>query len=281
MSLEQARNDWHPVGMLDSLPVGAPVRTRLLGSALTVTRQAEGATVTDATGAPCACRIAHGHVWAAPGPAPRRFFSIPEAAEAGRRLVPCGGVQVRTSALRVVENFLDIAHFPFVHTGILGAEPHTEVAPYEVEITPDTDEVLATRVKFHQPQAARSATAGILVGYIYRVPAPNIAILYKTCPARPEARDVIAIFVQPLDEESCMVWAWMALFDDDAPLAGLVQFQQEIFLQDRCILENQVPRKLPLDARAEISTRADRTSVTYRRWLKQRGYTYGAETGPA
>jgi len=87
--------------------------------------------------------------------------------------------------------------------------------------------------------------------------------------------------VQPLDEETCDVWPWMALYDDHSTMAQLIQFQQEIFLQDRSILENQMPRKLPLDPRMEIPTRADLTSVAYRQWLKRRGATYGAEVAPA
>ena len=69
----------------------------------------------------------------------------------------------------------------------------------------------------------------------------------------------------------------MALFDDTTPLTDLIHFQQTIFLQDRSILENQHPSLLPLDPGLEIPTRADLTSVAYRRWLKRRGYTYGAQ----
>ena len=34
---------------------------------------------------------------------------------------------------RVIENFLDVGHFPFVHAGFLGDPEHTEVGDYEVE----------------------------------------------------------------------------------------------------------------------------------------------------
>ena len=90
--------------------------------------------------------------------------------------------------------------------------------------------------------------------------------------------DVIAIFVQPRSEIDCDVWPWMALYDDTTSFADLAQFQQEIFLQDRSILENQRPVKLPLDPKLEIPTRADMTSIAYRRWLKRRGAYYGALT---
>ena len=67
----------------------------------------------------------------------------------------------------------------------------------------------------------------------------------------------------------------MFLIDDETPETSLIQFQQMIFLQDRIILENQRPRLLPLEPRAEIPTRADASSVAYRRWLKEKGVTYG------
>ena len=106
-------------------------------------------------------------------------------------------------------------------------------------------------------------------------------MLYKTCPPKPEAQDVIALFVQPRSGAECDVWPWMALYDFETPHADLVQFQQMIFLQDRSILETAGSIKLPLDPKMEIPTRADLTSVAYRRWLKKRGALYGAVEGGA
>jgi phenylpropionate dioxygenase-like ring-hydroxylating dioxygenase large terminal subunit len=73
----------------------------------------------------------------------------------------------------------------------------------------------------------------------------------------------------------------MFLIDDVTPHSTLVQFQQLIFLQDRIILENQRPKLLPLAPRAEIPTRADMSSVAYRRWIKEKGLTYGTLEGAA
>jgi phenylpropionate dioxygenase-like ring-hydroxylating dioxygenase large terminal subunit len=53
-------------------------------------------------------------------------------------------------------------------------------------------------------------------------------------------------------------------------------FMQFIFAQDKPILENQVPQRLPLDPGAETPIRADASSVYYRRWLRERHATYGA-----
>ena len=54
-----------------------------------------------------------------------------------------------------------------------------------------------------------------------------------------------------------------------------IQFQQGIFLQDRIILENQRPACLPLDPRAEMPSRADTSSIQYRRWLREQGLRFG------
>ena len=269
--MSDPRNEWFPVAMATQ-----PEReTMLLGQPLRVFRRGT-VIAAEAEGRALPVQIAYGHVWVSLG-APGALFPIPEAAQPGRRLVDVGVVRVKCSPLRAVENFLDIAHFPFVHTDILGAEPHTEVYKYDVQIRDEVDEVWATKVRFYQPQAAKSAEGGIETEYMYRVPHPTCSVLYKTSPPMPGEWDVIAIFVQPLTEELCDVWPWMALFDDDTPMAGLIQFQQMIFLQDRSILENQIPRRLPLDPGMETPTRADLTSIAYRRWLKRRGFTYGAQ----
>lgn len=271
------RDQWYPVGIAAKLP-DSPQDSLLLGEPIRVGRDADGGPkVTDGSGRSLPVLTRFGHVWTTLGMPERDLFTIPEADQPGRRLVDVGTVRVRCSPLRAVENFLDIAHFPFVHTDILGAEPHTEVERYEVQIREDSDEVWATKVRFFQPQAAKSAGSGIVTDYMYRVPAPTCSILYKTCPPRPGEWDVITLFVQPLTEELCQVWPWMALFDDDSTLTDMIHFQQMIFVQDRSILENQLPAKLPLDPGLEIPTRADMTSIAYRRWLKRHGYTYGAQ----
>ena len=269
------RDEWYPVALFSQLDRRD---TMLMGENIAVMRLgADEAQVTAADGRALPVRLRYGHVWTSLGTPDHELFDIPEADDPERRLVEVGIVRVQCSPLRAVENFLDIAHFPFVHTDILGAEPHTEVFNYKVEIREEEDEVWATQVKFYQPQAAKSASGGIDTDYMYRVPAPTCSVLYKSCPPRPGEWDVIALFVQPLTEEVCEVWPWMALFDDTSSMTDLIQFQQMIFLQDRSILENQIPARLPLDPGKEIPTRADMTSIAYRRWLKRHNYTYGAQ----
>jgi phenylpropionate dioxygenase-like ring-hydroxylating dioxygenase large terminal subunit len=273
-----ALDQWYCIEQLQEIAVGCTAN-RLLGTDLAVNRyDNDDITVTIAgLEKPLPTRQRYGCLWTTLGTPATDLLPVPEADEADRRVIVCGSISVKTSGLRIVENFLDMAHFPFVHTDILGAEPHTEVMQYTTEIRRDVDEVWATNCQFFQPQAALSATGGIMTQYMYRVANPFATILYKTCPNAANRWDVICLFVQPLDPDRCRAHPIMFLIDDTSDLTDLIHFQQLIFLQDRIILENQRPALLPLEPRAEIPTRADATSIAYRRWLKEKGVTYGAQ----
>ena len=273
-----ALDQWYCIEQLQEITVGRTTN-RLLGTDLAVVRTADDDITVTIAGLenPLPTRQRYGCLWTTLGTPATELLPVPEADETDRRVIVCGAISVKTSGLRIVENFLDMAHFPFVHTDILGAEPHTEVMQYTTEIRRDVDEVWATNCQFFQPQAALSATGGIMTQYMYRVANPFATILYKTCPNAANRWDVICLFVQPLDPDRCRAHPIMFLIDDTSDLTDLIHFQQLIFLQDRIILENQRPALLPLEPRAEIPTRADATSIAYRRWLKEKGVTYGAQ----
>ncbi|WP_048848878.1 (2Fe-2S)-binding protein [Tanticharoenia sakaeratensis] len=265
---------WYPLACLADVDT-LPQTTMLLGRDVSYAAVGDGWSVrTNGTVLPA--RAQYGYLWTALADPVRDIAVIPEAEEPDRRLVCCGSIAVRTSGLRIVENFLDLAHFPFIHTDVLGAEPQTEVARYRIETRDDGAEIWAVDCTFFQPQAALSASGGIMTDYTYRVANPFSTLLYKTCPAAPGRQDVIALFVQPMTQTVCRAHPVMFLVDAASAQDGLVQFQQLIFLQDRIVLENQRPRLMPLDASTEIPTLADRSSVAYRRWLKARGVRYGA-----
>ncbi|WP_159587285.1 aromatic ring-hydroxylating oxygenase subunit alpha [Chelativorans xinjiangense] len=277
-----ALDQWYCIEALQDLPAGTTMN-RLLGIDLSVTRSAAGKITVKMAGEAAALPATerYGYLWTTLGAPSRDLPEIAEAFEEDRRKVVCGAISVKASGLRIVENFLDMAHFPFVHTDILGAEPHTEVRHYTTEIRRDVDEVWATNCQFFQPQAALSATSGIMTQYMYRVMSPFTVMLYKTCPNSDNRWDAICLFVQPLDHDRCRAHPVMFLIDETSSLTELVQFQQLIFLQDRIILENQRPVLLPLEPRAEIPTRADTSSVAYRRWLKEKGIVYGTTQAAA
>lgn len=254
-----------------------PYRTTLLGAEVNAWIDWAENLVAESGGKWLPVQAAYGYLWVYPGENHAKpLFAFPEYAEQGRRIVDCDGIGVAVSGLRMVENFLDMGHFPYVHASYLGEVPQTEVAPYEVTIDEEADEIWATDCRFFQPRTSKSATTGMEVHYRYRVMQPMTAILYKTALPRPGEMDAIGLFVQPVSEESVIAYCLLAFFDDTTPRVDLISFQHTIFGQDKPILENQRPKRMPLRGMTEIPTRCDATSVAYRRWLMAKGVTYGA-----
>ncbi|MDM9624774.1 aromatic ring-hydroxylating dioxygenase subunit alpha [Rhizobium sp. S152] len=279
-----ALNEWYAVETSGDL-TAKPVRTRLLGQDIELFRRESGEVVVREVeagwpvGPALPVEERYGCIWTTLGHPNKGIFDISEAHEADRRFVPCGWVKMRASGLRVVENFLDMAHFPFVHADILGSEPHTEVPGYLSEIRRDVDEVWATNCTFFQPRIAATESEGAFVQLTYRVPSPFVVMLYRVCPTAPDRLDAIALFIQPLEEDLCRAQPVMYLVDSSSTQTSLLNFEQVIFLQDRIIVENQRPLLLPLEPRQEIPTRADSSSVAYRRWLKEKGVRFGTTMG--
>jgi phenylpropionate dioxygenase-like ring-hydroxylating dioxygenase large terminal subunit len=111
--------------------------------------------------------------------------------------------------------------------------------------------------------------------YTYRVPHPYCTLLTKTNPFEPDRMDVIGLFLVPLSEEHTRASMMLSVVDPVSSDAEIRRFQLGIFSQDKPILENQLPKRLPLAVGAESSIRADRSAVAYRRWLSAMGLTYG------
>ncbi len=267
-------DQWYPLRALAELPEGSDHHTELLGVPLTcgITSGRPWAR-RDPTNDELPVLDTYGYLWTCLGDPPPGVFEIPEYAEPDRRSMNAGSFMVATSAPRAVENFLDMGHFPYVHTGYLGIEPHTEVNPYDVEVV--KGEIWATRCEFFQPKAAATATEGQMSRYTYRVPSPFAVMLYKSSPVDPDRSDVIALLLQPMGHERVVAHNFLCLLDEVNSDAAIKRFQQIIFAQDKPILENQVPRRLPLDPRAEVPIRADHTSIVYRRHLRELGVSYG------
>jgi phenylpropionate dioxygenase-like ring-hydroxylating dioxygenase large terminal subunit len=201
------------------------------------------------------------------------------AAEGDARLrkLNCGPYDVDTSAPRIVENFLDLSHFAFVHEGWLGARGSEAIADYVVEETPTG--LRATQCKAWQPQSNLHSTAPAQVEYTYEVTGPYSAVLTKIPDAAsvavPDWRESIALLVCPLEEERSRVWFRLAVADFESSDDKLRAFQDTIFLQDQPVLESQSPKQLPLAPRAELHTAADRASSAYRRYLSRTAIIFG------
>jgi phenylpropionate dioxygenase-like ring-hydroxylating dioxygenase large terminal subunit len=222
-----------------------------------------------------AVREAHGLVWLRLEGEGGELPAFAAEADARLRKLPCGPYDVAASAPRIVENFLDMTHFAFVHEGWLGERGHAAHTDHPVERTPTG--LIATGCQAWQPRPNRLASGGALVDYTYEVTGPFSAVLTKRPddPALGDYREAIGLFICPLTPESSRVWFRLAVADFESSDAQLRAFQHTIFTQDQPVLESQTPKRLPLDPRAEQHTTADRVSLAYRRFLRDSGITFG------
>ncbi len=193
-------------------------------------------------------------------------------ADAKLRKLNVGPYDVAASAPRIVENFLDLAHFGFVHEGWLGDRAHAQLADYR--IAPTSCGFVASGCRAWQPQSNRLSSEGSWVDYRYELTSPYTAVLTKLPERQGGYRDEIALFVCPVDEETSRVWFRMALTDHDSSDEQIRAFQHTIFTQDQPVLESQRPRRLPLSG-GEVHCAADRSSAAYRRFLRDSGITFG------
>ena len=121
-------NQWYVIEAINDLKPVEDRKTRLLGRDIIGSRNAVGevsVTLLDDQGnreRELQVLERYGYVWTSLSEDPKPLFEMAEFEEEGRRLIICGLISVHTSPARIVENFLDLAHFPFVHRDVLGAE---------------------------------------------------------------------------------------------------------------------------------------------------------------
>jgi len=210
-----------------------------------------------------------GWVWVSLGDPDHDVAPFAQWQDGSFRKVHCGPYRIRAGGPRVIENFLDVAHFPFVHQGLLGDPAHPEVSDYTAEIGPEG--VTARGITVWQPDPDGMGR-GASVTYTYRVPRPLTAAFVKTS-AGPQF--AMYFTVTPAGERESVAWMYVAMDYGDQTDEEVRRFQDDIIAQDIPVVESQRPELLPLDLQAELHLRSDRTAIAYRRWLARLGVRVG------
>jgi phenylpropionate dioxygenase-like ring-hydroxylating dioxygenase large terminal subunit len=276
LAAEPAARHWHPVARSVDLSPGARVRTVLLGDRVIAWRDPGGEPrASGPDGGMLRLRDAYGLVWANLVPGEAEPPEYPAYADARYQHALCGPYGVRTSAPRIIENFLDMGHFPFVHDGILGERPRTEVADYKVHAPRLGHGPAASECVFWQPGASMLKHAGARVFYAYDVPRPFCAVLAKQPDAEGGQGVAILLAVQPALPERSIAWMVFSTTNLEPDEKTLRARQEQVFMQDKPILENQLPGRLPLGTRDEVAVPCDRLSLAYRRYLDQQRIGFG------
>jgi phenylpropionate dioxygenase-like ring-hydroxylating dioxygenase large terminal subunit len=209
-------------------------------------------------------------VWVCLGTPEKEIPSYPEWDDPAFRSFPAGPYPMRASGPRVIENFLDVAHFPFVHAGYLGDPAHTEIEDYEVQSS--LDGIIARDIGVWQPDPDGSGKPA-RVGYDYEVLRPLTARFSKV---QSDKIFTMIDIVTPVTQTESVAWPILSInYDAGIPDARFREFQDVITAQDVPVVESQRPELLPLDLQAELHLKSDRTAIAYRQWLRTLGLKFG------
>jgi vanillate O-demethylase monooxygenase subunit len=207
-------------------------------------------------------------------PVPR----FPESDDPAFKVITGPAYDWASSAHRRVENFVDFAHFAWVHDGVLGDHERPEVGDHEV--WRDGPELRFDR-QVQEPVAgftkldADTADGMVDVAYRYFLTMPTtVHFERKTLPGGDAY--VLAMTASPRGPKSTRSFWFLArnyaLDEDDAEFLAFERLVQE---QDRPVVESQRPEMLPFDLSAELHIRGvDRVSLEYRRWLIELAETF-------
>jgi phenylpropionate dioxygenase-like ring-hydroxylating dioxygenase large terminal subunit len=284
---------WHPVAVRGGLVTGpggggdgadgelaaGSLTVRLLGRDWLLTLDPDGEPAAEPVdGGPPAAGVtqAYGLVWLAPADPAGDILPAPDDADqrfAGAWLVPdrsssCAGV--------LADNFLDVAHFPFVHAGTFGAAEEPEVPPFEVEAVGDGFSSVQEQW-FDNPE-----DPGVAAGLrpvrqrrraTYRF-APPFQLWLRLEELDAGAVKTILFFLQPEDADSTRIYTKMLLHNIggvEVPgpevVASEVAFEVAVLAEDLVLQQAMTVPGLPLLLRDELHVRADRSGVALRRAL--------------
>jgi phenylpropionate dioxygenase-like ring-hydroxylating dioxygenase large terminal subunit len=188
-----------------------------------------------------------------------------EREEAGGRLrvVPGPAYSWPTSAPRRVENFVDLAHFAWVHDGSLGRRD--EPVPPVPAVERSGGEL---RFTYDPPPLERVDDKALLGWSSYRMTMPlTVNIEFRLSDG---ATRVLWMTASPLTTGSCRSF-WLLARDDrkDEDDRLHLAFQDQILREDEPVVCNQDPPEIPLNPGDEISIRTDKVSHEYRQWLRE------------
>ncbi|MCY1070134.1 aromatic ring-hydroxylating dioxygenase subunit alpha [Nannocystis sp. RBIL2] len=215
----------------------------------------------------------HGWVWLFVGDLPETerppIPPLPEYGQPGWKAIH-GDFLWHAHYTRVVENGMDIAHAPFVHSRSFGNPAHPEVADYVVE--PHEWGASASVALVAPPPSGLWS----LVLPKERPPVKTRVAFYMPCCTRLDLdlggmKMIVFSSNIPIDEEHTLTrWIMLRDFFTGAWADGNAKKRtHRIFLEDQPIVEAQRPRAVPLDMSREVHAKSDAIPLVFRKLRRE------------
>jgi len=217
--------------------------------------------------APVGATERYGLVWICPG-VPREDIPkiVQEDDPSFRRLNP--DVQVwQASATRMVDNFLDITHFPFVHAGTIGGDRR---GGSKARVGATRRQLLRLRLRGDRQQSRdRRATSGVQgAEAVARRMSSGFALPFacrSTIAYETGLEHILLLLSTPIDDvTSYFVFVVWRNDDFSVPSDEVLRFDLAIGAEDKLMLE-RLDGVLPIDLAGTVSVQSDKPSVEWRR----------------
>ncbi|MEO5899851.1 MAG: aromatic ring-hydroxylating dioxygenase subunit alpha [Ilumatobacteraceae bacterium] len=200
------------------------------------------------------------------------IIDVPEWTDPAFTICPLPDQNWHAGAAQMVDNFLDLAHFPFTHLETFGDPDDIEVPQYSVErdgLGFTCDYRHSTKVLADSMGAADGFDVAERRSRWWFV-AP-FAIRLRIDYFADDVVLTILFFHQPVDAITTKLYCFDLrndIADGRSTAADTVAFQVAVAEEDRALLERVRSKATPLDLQAEVHTRADRITVEMRRVLR-------------
>jgi vanillate O-demethylase monooxygenase subunit len=214
--------------------------------------------------------VRYGLVWAClDDDSPQRIPTLRAAADAGSARLAYALVRDwPVSAPRQLENFIDLAHIPFVHARSMGGDPNAEVPRGHVE---PTDEGFVLTDVFRERRMLSGEIQRVDMTYTVTLPFLVELVSRRLCDGlvRLHMYDIPS----PISAYQSRVFM-MFITDGPSPSNESRPARDDgdtIILEDIALLSELAQPDLPLDQKQEIHLPVDHVSLEYRRRLRNLG----------
>ena len=195
----------------------------------------------------------------------------PEIESGAYETFPMDPLDWNASAGRHTENFNDVAHLSWVHTGTFGHRETPEIERYTVREEGHRLSIVIPHANQHDRDITGVRPDVISpVRYEETIDLPFASRLLVDYF---EGRHLVFFDVAaPLGPRSCRIFVILGRnFGLEEPRQAFIDYNLAVLREDEPFVESQCPQDLPLDLQAEVHIPADLLSIHYRKKLRALG----------
>ena len=210
--------------------------------------------------------IRYGLVWVCLGDSPRELPGISQEQDKSFRRINNPVDLWRVCAMRMTDNFLDIAHFPWVHTGTFGNNQRRSVPEIELEMLEGGYYGYEYKVVADNPPGAK-LTSGRTGEVVSRHMTTGFHLPFavrSTISYDSGLHHIMLLLTTPIDDTTSY-FTFVVWRNDDFSISAedVIAFDRMIGEEDKQMLEN-IPGVLPFSPRALANSQSDKPSAAWR-----------------